>query len=459
MSSTAPAAPWSAGAPADVGPALRAVFRALPRLEQSDPAVAEEARDLLARPTAGGEDPRGDGYTVSSTRRCRGPVCVHWVRSTSDAPRHDAWAETTLRVVRRVWRLQVEQLGYRAPLKDGERGGDGRLDVYLADIGARGLFGYCVPEQTGPASGHAAGTAASYCVLDDDFARDQFAQRPVRSLRVTAAHELFHAVQFAYDYREDPWLQESTATWMEERFADHADDNRRYLPYGQLRIPGIPLDRYQAGGFAQYGAWVFWENLSERFGDDVVRQVWATARARPGVRGGASSLEALSATLREHGGLSSVFARYAADNLARASRYDEGRSWPRPEVQVTRELGRRLHRVTELEVRPLAAGTLALRPARALRGSGHTLRVVVRTATSEPGAAASAVVRTTHGAAVEHLPLDAAGRGVLRVPLAADVRRVVVVPVNAEPLGRVAHVRVDARVLRSPRSIAGGPAG
>jgi hypothetical protein len=38
----------------------------------------------------------------------------------------------------------------------------------------------------------------------------------VRPLKVTAAHEFFHAVQFAYDIGEDGWLMESTATWMEE---------------------------------------------------------------------------------------------------------------------------------------------------------------------------------------------------------------------------------------------------
>ena len=55
-------------------------------------------------------------------------------------------------------------------------------------------------------------------MLDDDFAAAQFRHRHAGgNLRVTAAHEFFHAVQFAYDYDEDPWLMEATATWMEER--------------------------------------------------------------------------------------------------------------------------------------------------------------------------------------------------------------------------------------------------
>ena len=46
----------------------------------------------------------------------------------------------------------------------------------------------------------------SFCVLDNDFARAQFGRAPMDTLRVTAAHEFFHAIQFNYDYREDRWL-------------------------------------------------------------------------------------------------------------------------------------------------------------------------------------------------------------------------------------------------------------
>ena len=44
---------------------------------------------------------------------------------------------------------------------------------------------------------------------------EQVGTDPMVALRATAAHELFHLVQFAYDVREDPWLVEGTATWMD----------------------------------------------------------------------------------------------------------------------------------------------------------------------------------------------------------------------------------------------------
>ena len=90
--------------------------------------------------------------------------------------------------------------------------------------------------------------ASGYCVLDNDFAEAQYGAPPMHSLRVTAAHEFFHAVQFAYDYGEDPWLMEATATWMEERVADDVNDNRQYLPYGQVGAPGRAARPVQPAG-------------------------------------------------------------------------------------------------------------------------------------------------------------------------------------------------------------------
>ncbi len=81
-------------------------------------------------------------------------------------------------------------MGFRPPPRDGRHGGDGRFDVYLKDLGSQGLYGYCAPEYRVPGLRQ---VASGYCVLDDDFARRQYGANPKVSLRVTAAHEFFHA--------------------------------------------------------------------------------------------------------------------------------------------------------------------------------------------------------------------------------------------------------------------------
>ena len=167
-------------------------------------------------------------------------------------------------------------MGHRWPVKDGVRGGNNKFDVYLKDVGANGLFGDRAPERTTAASKW---VASGYCVLDDDFARSQFAQQPILSLKATAAHEFFHAIQFAYDYAEEGWFMEATSTWMEERVFDGVNDNRRYLRFGQLGVPGRPLDVFQNAGGAQYGNWGFFEYLSGHFGTQIVRTAWRQAAA------------------------------------------------------------------------------------------------------------------------------------------------------------------------------------
>ncbi len=328
---------------------------------------------------------------------------------------------TTLRVARKVLRQQVDELGYRAARGDGTRGGDGRLDVYLADVGARGLYGYCAPERR-PAARRGAGRGSrsvttAYCVLDNDFARRQYAARPGLSLRVTAAHELFHAVQFAYDVRADPWLQESTATWMEERLVGRADDNRRYLPYGQIARPWVPLDRFDPTSFGQYGQWPFWSFLADRFGDDVVRRVWERAGAYAGAPHEYST-KALSTVLARHGGLTSVFARYAAANVARAQEYDEGAAWPRPQVSERRLLGpdgRRSRRAgAKVDVDHLASRVIGLTPRRSaqasLRGGRYRLQVRVAGPAARTSPAAYVVIRSSKGDVLRRVGLERVGR-------------------------------------------------
>lgn len=311
--------------------ALRDLFASLSRLSDADRA---RARRILARPTDGASDP--DGYRVDSRRRCGRKICIHWVPTTSDAPPSGRWVTRSLRTVKRVWNKEVGQLGYRRPVKDARRGGNGKFDVYLADVGARGLYGYCVPEFSKPGYRR---LASGYCVLDNDFARSQFGARPSNSLSVTAAHEFFHAVQFAYDYLEDPWMMEATATWIEERYADAINDNRQYLPAGQLVRTHVSLDTFNSGSAVQYGNWVFFEYLSKRFGAGIVKRIWTQSGHFKG-DGKTYSTSAIAQVLPRRAPFRKVFSQFSAANLTPARSYPEGRFWPKPTLVSQGRLGR-----------------------------------------------------------------------------------------------------------------------
>ncbi len=310
------------GGSADPSPslALRDLRLALPRLVGDERA---RAIGLLARPTDGAADTFGDGYNSPSTKRCSSNICLHWVKNAADPDlATGAWVDETLAQLNKVWKLEVGTMGYRKPLGDGPKGGNSKLDVYLKDVGANGYYGYCAAEKKVFSY-----TYSGYCVLDNDFDPAQFGGAPaLNSLKVTAAHEFFHAVQYAYDAAEDRWFMESTATWMEERFADGVNDNLQYLDFGQVGQPQVPLDTWVGGGFAQYGDWAWWEYLSQRKGNGVVKSVWSKAGAYKGAPDNYST-QALVAVLKSSGGFKKHFGSYASGNTAPATSYDEGDTW------------------------------------------------------------------------------------------------------------------------------------
>ncbi|WKN47391.1 MXAN_6640 family putative metalloprotease [Nocardioides sp. Arc9.136] len=386
---------------------MRDLFEAVPALGGTE---RERAEALLARPTNGSRDPYGDGYTVGSRKKCSSHFCLHYVTSTADAPPSKAWVKKNLKVLDKVWRTEVGKMGFRPPVKDGNHGGNGKFDVYLKELGAKRLYGYCAPEYRKKGTKW---VASGYCVLDNDFAQAQYGAPPAKSLKVTAAHEFFHAVQFAYDYHEDPWLLESTATWMEERVADDINDNRQYLSASQVADPSSSLDVFQPSGFAQYGNWTFWEYLSRRFGNGIVKSVWNKAGAFKGAPNMYSAKALKKAVGGKGGGFASVFAAYAASNTVPARYYPEGSAWPKSPMSKKIRLTKGDRKGSaSVRINHLASRSIAVKPGSDLRGKKWRLRVVVNAPNRSSSPAVHVLVRNKKGAwSRKTIALSAKGHG------------------------------------------------
>ncbi|MDQ6523591.1 hypothetical protein RB608_08280 [Nocardioides sp. LHD-245] len=331
----APSATPATADSADLTMALRdlAVTR-----EDLPPSLQEDAARLLARPSTAHRPPPGSGgiectpgsglpcYTMGEAAPvCGGGICVHYVTGTADAAT-PPYVNAVLSVMNNV-ASRYAAAGYRAPVGDGVNGGGTNLfDVYLADLGSRGLYGYCTTDQR--VSGHV--TAPAYCVLDNNYAEYGAVPGPLANLQVTAAHEYFHAVQFAYDVNEETWLLEATATWAEDEIYTDINDNRQYLKGGPLGQPAQSMD-YQRG-LAPYGAWIFFKYLSERFPavngpggmPVIVHDIWELAAGAPNAR------QAIGAALAARGtDLRTQFGRFAAANRQPALNYAEGAAYMR----------------------------------------------------------------------------------------------------------------------------------
>lgn len=401
------------------------------------------------RPTQGGADPEGSGYSVSSQYVCGPHICVHWVSATADAPplvdgngnQLPDQVDRTLGAFETAWRVEVVGMGFRAPRPDGssvDHGPNAKLDVYLADVGSTGLSGYVATDDPRAQDDtYRYRDYSAYVVVDDDFSVAQLgASGGIGGLRATAAHELFHAVQFAYDSSEDAWLSEGTAVWMEDEVADDVDANRRWLHWSALVHPWVPID--SSRGLNEYGAWIFWRFLTESgaSGSDpmLIRRVWELAADGP-TDPDLFSARAVQQVLGSRGrSLAGALATFGVWNQAPAAFYEEGAGYPRAPVSRYHRVSLR-HAATgrsTLRLNHLATGAVSFRPGIGLPARA-SLRLVLDAPARETGSAARILVYLRSGNLhVVPVTLDAEGDADLRVPFSSRrVSRVVLVYANA----------------------------
>ena len=188
------------------------------------------------------------------------------------------YIEVAARSWEEIWQREVVQLGYPAPKGVTSQN---KFHVYYDKIP---YYGYTAPtnvelEGVTPVP---VGTASAYIVVNNDFYgfppndEDPTGAEVIRSgaLKVTQAHEFMHALQFAINVYGSGWLMESHATWAEDAVYDGINDWHWYIN-SFLGTPDLPIfSRYL------YGAAYFQNYLSERYGVDIMRQIWLAHRTQ-----------------------------------------------------------------------------------------------------------------------------------------------------------------------------------
>lgn len=330
------------------------------RLNELSPADQRLARSILARPT----DTTGTAhYTVSKSafrKSCPANFCVHWVVSGRDAPSLTDrapknglpdWIDKVKNVMANVWSKEVTTYGYKKPKTDPpfgtHRGGNpnSKLDVFIADVGraSLGLYGFCTSDDPRINTHN---DLSAYCVLDDDFAKAQFPTGAfgLNALKVTAAHEFHHAIQFDYDFFEDRALMEGTATNMEASVYGSIHDNYQYFPSSPLSktAPWFPIDFFDNNESQQYGSWIFYRFLSEYFTGGgssgtfpistapstiYARKIWEAADWKGDLNGGKYSTEAIEQMIADQATgdtFADLLRRFGVANAAPKSFYKDG---------------------------------------------------------------------------------------------------------------------------------------
>ncbi|MFL5779820.1 MAG: Ig-like domain-containing protein [Thermoleophilaceae bacterium] len=265
-------------------PALKELAVKLPSLHGAD---RRRARRLLARPLAAGTRSGDIDFTVASHDPpfCSAHFCIHWVDTGADAPPSYSslgdgvpdYIRTMSEVFEHVHAVENGQLGWREPRSDGGQGGDyGKVDVYVKDVGGRGIYGYSAPDP-----GQGGNSQHAYLVMDNDYSQAQFRRYSdyLAPMEVTAAHEYNHVLQFAYDVYAESWFMESCAVWAEDYVYDDVNDYVAYLTYW-ARMSQVPLtafnelDQSDPTNYKAYGDGVFPRWLVSRYGPGLIRSAW-----------------------------------------------------------------------------------------------------------------------------------------------------------------------------------------
>lgn len=246
-----------------------------------EPATQKTLAKYLALPVLSGIE----STIISPSGRFK----IHYTTTGSDAAT-SSWAQTTAQVFDEVYAKEVTNpenplnMGYKPALTRNSA----PYDVYLQDLASIREYGHT--NDTGFITPGSV-SATSYTAVDRSFTSSIYAQYTgITGLKVTAAHEYHHGIQFGYNYYFDMWYGEATSSWMEDEVYDGINQLYSYLS-AAFSNPTLSLDTAVStstgGGYAR---WLFNRYLAEKHDVPVVRRMWENLSLVPAPANGANIL-------------------------------------------------------------------------------------------------------------------------------------------------------------------------
>ena len=170
------------------------------------------------------------------------------------------YIDSVAMIFNNVTNLLHNKMGYLQPPSDGyyssdrDKGGSEHYDVYIRNLSSR-YYGYVQPEEFAQSTGDNEKSISrkeknaftSYMAMRNNY--KNFPLEELMNIKVTIAHEYYHAIQFGYDGWEKPWLLESSAVWMEEEIYDEINDCYQYMEEW-FNFPHRSLDENSYNYFA-----------------------------------------------------------------------------------------------------------------------------------------------------------------------------------------------------------------
>lgn len=213
------------------------------------------------------------------------------------------YIDSTLYFLEIIYKIEIQEMGFKAPRDDDNRGGDNSYDIYIKEIGNADnvYFGITVPEDNQNLyDGSNFLGRSSYIVIDNDYSKKDstylegnkvrsYSTIGIDALKATLAHEFNHSCQFMYieDFGSNSYhtLMEQTSVFMENRVFPESPDYLNYMkvfyksPEDFSMIGGEFYDKYIFGIFIRY----IYEN--EKFeGDTSIIKLWEIAEKQASLK-------------------------------------------------------------------------------------------------------------------------------------------------------------------------------
>ncbi|MAV64396.1 MAG: hypothetical protein CMG00_04310 [Candidatus Marinimicrobia bacterium] len=208
--------------------------------------------------------------------------------------------------------LLINTMGYLEEPDDG----DGIHDIYIKN---QGVWGKNTVENSI--------TGASYTTIDNDYQFfSNYCTSPIQKMKVSVAHEYFHAVQRAYrpnPFSDHDFLLEMTSMWFEDVIYDDCNDYLAftYDPDGIFSNVTQKFDGsdsssqanfgYSMALFAHYLSRIIdEEGLDSQFNSTIIRRIWQNYST------GMSARDAIISTIEQD--FNDSFARAWSEFISRS---------------------------------------------------------------------------------------------------------------------------------------------
>jgi hypothetical protein len=221
---------------------------------------------------------------------------VHYTTVAGDDQSNAVAATQVATNMENAYATEVGGWGFNPPVNDG----DGKTDVYIKDTG--GHLGESIRDTPGVP------TTSGYIQIDPMSTGDA----------ETAAHELFHILQYAIYADGAKFLKEGAAEWAGANVAHTTSWAFVYWSYPHQPldcVPGSPC----GDSDLSYARWIFFDYLSERYGVGIVKEIIVRAGVLNAGNDPALDLQAMGDVLAAHGSsLTQTFNDFTAANAGTA---------------------------------------------------------------------------------------------------------------------------------------------